>query len=133
MLQRIHLTVTVALFIAVLFLGWSSITSGLAAERAAEVAAAMRADALRLVSTAPREPVEHVVIEVGDVLEILDDYNAEVSGKQEVAADGKVLLPDAGWVRVAGLTREQAEQALTGALAPYFVHAQVRVRVTKAE
>ena len=120
MLQRIHMTLTLALFLAVLFLGWRS--------REAErlLRAATQQGALHA-----REPVDEIVVEVGDVLQIIDEYNRDVCGQQAVAADGRILLPSAGWVRVAGLTRPEVEQALTALLEPYHVQALVRVRVNK--
>ncbi len=138
MLQRVHLAVTLMLLVGVLFLAWSNHRSGLAAARASEVAAMMREDVQRVMGEAAErerlapEPVEHIVIGVGDELELSDDYGNLAKERQEVALDGKVLLPDAGWVHVAGMTREEVEEALTRALAPYYVASQVRVKVTKA-
>ena len=80
---------------------------------------------------AARQPVEHVVVEVGDELQLIDEYNPDVHGTVTVAEDGKVLLPEAGWIFVAGKTREQVEEEMTKALAVYFVESQVRVIVKK--
>jgi len=121
MLQRIHFAVTGLVFVAVLVLAW---TSRLSAARATEAAMAWRAEAAR-------QPVEHVVVEVGDELQLIDEYNPDVHGTVTVAEDGKVLLPEAGWIFVAGKTREQVEEEMTKALAVYFVESQVRVIVKK--
>lgn len=130
-LQRIHLAVTLLLLVAVLFLAWANHRSSVAALRATEAAMSLRAEALHRAAEA-RQPVEHVVVEVGDRLQIVDQYNPDVHGVLEVAEDGKVPLPQAGWVFVAGMTREQVEQALTKALEDYFVSSDVRVIVRKA-
>ncbi len=136
MLQRIHLAVTVFLLAAVVFLIW---TNQRATATAREIAQAARAEAeqrmlaaLDALRRARSEPVEHIVIGVGDVLEINDSYNQELCVTEKVAADGKVLLPDAGWVHVAGLTRQEAEQLLTEACRPYFVEVDIKVKVTEA-
>lgn len=134
MLQRIHFVVTVLLLVAVLVLAWSTHRSSQAAAQAAEVAAALRAEVAERAALERRapEPVAHVIVEVGDRIQFLDERNPnEVKGVVDVAEDGKIPLPEVGWVFVAGMTREEVEQALTKALAPYFVESEVRVIVKK--
>lgn len=128
MLQRIHFAVTVSLFVAVLALTWTSYAS---AARARELAQAMRAEAVAREEAArrARQPVEHIVIAVGDHLELVDQYNDELHCKLTVSADGKILVPEVGWVAVAGLTREDAEKTLTEVLSRYYVECDVKVVV----
>lgn len=134
MLQRIHLAVTFFLFLAVGFLAWTNLESRRAATMAAEMAMAARDEAEFRLQEAldaeqrARAKVDHIVIEVGDQLEIIDSYNS-LRVAETVAADGKVLLPEAGWVDVAGLTREEAEKRLTAALRPFFVEVDIKVKV----
>jgi len=130
-LQRIHLAVTGLLLVAVLGLVWASHRSRVAALRAAEEAMALRAEALERAAAA-RQPVAHVVVEVGDQLQLVDELNPDaVHAIVTVAEDGKVPLPEAGWVFVHGKTREEVERILTEALAPYFFESRVRVLVKK--
>lgn len=108
---------------------WSTRRSSQAAAQAADVA-------LVLEEAEPgagaRLPVEHVVVEVRDRLQLLDEYNPDaLRGTVTVAQDGKIPLPDAGWVFVAGMTREEVEQELTRVLSRYFVQSEVRVIVKK--
>ena len=128
MLQRIHLAVTVLLFVAVLVLAWSARRSNLSA---ADVARALRAEMAER-EAAARQPVEHVIVEVGDRLQLVDEYNPDaVHGTVTVAEDGKIPVPEVGWVFVAGKTREDVEQELTDVLKPYFLDSKVRVIVLK--
>jgi PAS domain-containing protein len=77
-------------------------------------------------------PVDHIVVEVGDVIETLDQHrNVDFGEQAAVQADGKVLLHDVGWVEIAGLTREEVEQRLTEAYAPYYQDLTVNVIVHK--
>lgn len=134
MLQRIHFVVTILLLLAVLVLTWSTNRSSQAAAQAAEVAAALRAEmgARAAQEREAPEPVADVIVEVGDKIQFIDEFNPnEIKGVVDVAEDGKIPLPHAGWVFVAGLTREQVEEALTKSLAPYFVESEVRVIVKK--
>ncbi|HEX6885911.1 MAG TPA: polysaccharide biosynthesis/export family protein [Planctomycetota bacterium] len=131
-LQRIHLAVTGLLLVAVLVLAWASHSSRAAALRAAEEAMALRAEAHERAAAA-RQPVAHVVVEIGDQLQMIDEFNPDVHGTVTVAEDGKVPLPQAGWVFVHGKTREEVEQILSEALAPYFLESKVRVIVKKAD
>ena len=79
-----------------------------------------------------RLPVEHIIIQVGDELDLVDFANSGMGDSTEaVAADGKVLVPGAGWVHVAGLTREDAEHAITQALQPFYERIDVKVKVRR--
>jgi len=131
MLQRVHLAFTGILLVALGWLAQANHRAGIVAAEAEKAAHDMKVNALHMLGQIAARPTsKEIVIEVGDELEILDRYGQqEVAGKQVVAADGKILLPDTGWLFVEGMTREQAEQAITAALAPYFVEVQVYVRV----
>jgi hypothetical protein len=131
MLQRIHFVVTVLLLVAVLGLAWAGQQSAREAARATEMAMAARAEALERMEAASRarQRVEHIVIEVGDELQLVDAYNPDLCCKVTVAADGKILVPEVGWVAVAGLTREDAEKTLTEVLSRYYVECDVKVVV----
>src|SRR5262249_12321821 len=123
----IHFAVTVLLLVAVLGLAWSAYRYRTALVQARE------AERAALLEKKAPEPVAHVVVEVGDQLQFIDENNPnEVKGVVDVAEDGKIPCPELGWVFVAGKTREEVEQELTKALAPYFVESNVRVIVKKA-
>ena len=82
-----------------------------------------------MVAPAPPAPAEHVVLQVGDTVEIRDHYNQFVQATKTVAADGKLLVPNAGWVQVAGMTREEAETYITTKLAPFYMKTDVTLEV----
>ena len=72
------------------------------------------------------------VAEAGDVIETLDQHRQIDFGEQVVVQpDGKVLLIDLGWIDVAGRTREELEQMLTEAYAPYYADLTVNVILHK--
>ena len=100
----------------------------------AERARALAAQTAEQARGAAATPVEHIVVEVGDLLETFDQHrNIDFSEQAAVQADGKVLLHDVGWVDVAGLTREEVEQRLTEAYAPYYKDLTVNVIVHKGQ
>ena len=131
MLQRIHLAVTVLLFLTVLVLAWSLRSWSVSATQAGDAARALQAEVAA--RAAARQPVEHVIVEVGDRLQLIDEHNPDaVHGIVTVAEDGKIPVPEVGWVFVAGRTREEVEQELTRLLSRYFIQSEVRVIVKKA-
>ncbi|MCP3918597.1 MAG: hypothetical protein GY711_23870 [bacterium] len=81
-----------------------------------------------LAQAAPTGPVEHVIYAVGDRLRI-----ANVTGNHEpnvhatVARDGKILLPEIGWVDIAGKAREDVEGLLTKTYLQYYEHADIKI------
>jgi protein involved in polysaccharide export with SLBB domain len=100
-------------------------------------AEAARAEALAVdvsrLQAAVAPALEAVVVEVGDVIEILDQHRiVDLSEQALVQPDGKVLLHDVGWIDVVGLTREQVEQRLAEAYAPYYQDLTVNAIVHKA-
>lgn len=68
---------------------------------------------------------------LGDGDEISVDVwsHPELSGHHLVGPDGKITLPIAGTMKLAGLTREEAQQTVTGSLARYYPDLSVTVRV----
>jgi len=53
----------------------------------------------------------------------------ELSGKHIVGPDGRITLPLVGTMRLTDLSREQAAQAITKKLAPFYTDLSVAVRV----
>jgi hypothetical protein len=113
-------------WILIFVLGASTVLLGLhgraqganaAAERDrahAQAAAAMEAIAeLRASEAAAREPVESIVIGVGDDLRVKNDVYGNIEQNTQVQLDGQALFREVGWVAVAGRTRQQVEQELT--------------------
>jgi len=76
-------------------------------------------------------PSTHPTIRIGDTVRITDDYNPELNAEKGVAADGKILVPDVGWIHVVGLTREEAEGRLQEACDPFFVDTAIHVEVCR--
>ncbi len=67
----------------------------------------------------------------GDELTLECAGRPELSGKHILGPDGRVTLPLAGPVTLAGLTREQAAAAIVTALSPYYNNLAVTVRIDK--
>ncbi|MEW6072323.1 MAG: polysaccharide biosynthesis/export family protein [Planctomycetota bacterium] len=72
---------------------------------------------------------EENYVSIGDAVTYVDTYNPEVKGTGIVDIDGTILLPEAGAVSVAGLTRSEVETKLTQKLSPYYVETDVRVMI----
>lgn len=66
-----------------------------------------------------------------------DEITVDMSGRPELEAklivgpDGRISLPLAGEVRVAGLTRHESAKALESALSAYYSNLAVQITVTK--
>ncbi len=67
----------------------------------------------------------------GDAISIDFGGRTELSSKQIIGPDGKVTLPLAGSVDVAGQTREAAAQTILTAMAPYYASLSATVGVEK--
>ncbi|HEX6906783.1 MAG TPA: polysaccharide biosynthesis/export family protein [Terriglobales bacterium] len=68
------------------------------------------------VTVAARQGASSLVIGPGDEVDI-NVYGApDLSGHTRVGSDGNISLPLVGYVRVAGLTSDQAQQAISGQL-----------------
>jgi len=131
MLHRLHVATTVLLLISVVTL-WLR-------DRAARIEATVALDRLyaeteRHMDTLQRERAalgEPLVVRVGDELVLVDPGHPELEVRETVAADGRILLPEVGWVPVTGLSREELEKTLNAALAPYYLEVDVKVKITR--
>jgi len=72
---------------------------------------------------------EQNYVTIGDQIQFFDSFNDDVRGTVEVDIDGTILLPQAGSVFVAGMTRSELESFLTQKLSPYFAQTDVRVKI----
>ena len=73
---------------------------------------------------------EENYVTIGDQVAFADTYNAELTGTGRVDIDGTIMVPDAGPVHVAGLTRSEIEGLLTQKLSPYYTQTDIRVMIT---
>ena len=71
------------------------------------------------------------VLGPGDTLQIDLWGGITQSQTRMVERDGRVMLPEAGSVQVAGLTLERAEQLIAGVLKPQFRNVQVAVSLAR--
>lgn len=130
MWKRLHLALTIVLAVGIVFSLLLQRQATALAQRSAEEARMEAAHAMQLVREKERPaPVEHIVIGVGDAVALIDQYGHDLGEVQVVAADGKILLPGAGWVLVAERTRDQAEAMVTEALKPFYDQVDVKIRV----
>lgn len=121
MLQRIHLVTTALLFAAVVWFG-------LQAHSNARIVRALKS---REVSRAPL-PLEEVILNRGDSIILTFPHNPEYNTIAKLDIDGTVLLQSLGHVLLAGKTRAEAEEYLRAQYAPFFEHAELFIRVSKA-
>lgn len=126
MLRRLHAATTILLFLSVLWLVWVN-----AVERERLRAAAQETHERLQSALAARETPGELVLEVGDRVTFVDPYNPELATTEEVALDGHVLVPGAGWIPVAGLSRPEAERTVTEALRPYYREVDVKLKVER--
>lgn len=75
--------------------------------------------------------VTSYVLDDGDELTIEIWGRTELSGKHVIGPDGKISLPLTGPIALAGLTREDAERAVTKAYSAYYSNLAAVVRVDK--
>lgn len=136
MLQRVHLAVTVFLFLAVGFMAWVNLESRRTAAVAREVAMAARMEAeerLRAVLEAEqhaRAQTDPAVIEAGDVLEVFDALDLGLQSVEAVVPEnGIVAIPGLMPVKVAGLTCEEAAEALSEAGRAVRMRSHMKVRI----
>jgi polysaccharide export outer membrane protein len=67
----------------------------------------------------------------GDEITVDVWNHAELSGHHVIGPDGKITLPIAGVLKVAGLTREEAQTAVMNGLSRYYSDLAVTVRVDR--
>jgi polysaccharide export outer membrane protein len=79
------------------------------------------------------EPAEDEEYRLGKGDEIAVDYagRPDLSAKLVIGPDGRITLPLAGDLVLAGLTRSQAAAAIEAALTPYYSNLAAQVAVTK--
>ena len=73
---------------------------------------------------------EQNYVTIGDSITYIDTYHPdETRGTAVVDVDGTILMPDAGSVFVAGMTRAELESFLTQKLSPYWTETDVQVEI----
>lgn len=79
------------------------------------------------------EPAANEEYQLGGGDEITLEFagRPDISGKHTVGPDGRITLPMAGAITVAGLTREQAAQAIDQAMSKYYTNITCIVGVDK--
>lgn len=79
------------------------------------------------------EPAANEEYELGGGDDISLDFpgRPEISGKHTIGPDGRITLPSAGAINVAGLTREQAAKAIEQAMSKYYNNVTCIVGVDK--
>jgi polysaccharide export outer membrane protein len=79
------------------------------------------------------EPAADEVYRLGKGDEITVDFSGrpEIQAKLIIGPDGRISLPQAGDLMMAGLTRAEAAKAIETALASYYSNLEVMVTVTK--
>jgi len=111
-------------WILILVLGGATVMLALHGRRSAALAAAERQHAMvqaemarallaEMQERTPAEPVEQIVVGVGDVLTVHSDASSAVRQTTEVQRDGQALFADVGWVKVAGRSRPEVEAELS--------------------
>lgn len=65
------------------------------------------------------EPVDQIVVAVGDLLHVQLQYGEELT-TTEVQLDGQALFQGIGWLSVAGKSRPEVEELLTARYAPHY-------------
>ncbi len=133
MLQRLHLATTLVLLVAAAFLGARSLRAeaayqarldelkGVVEGLQATTVVAQDSDARNSVAAEGPPRTDFSLIGVGDLLQIIDRaHPQDITQTCTVARDGMVLLPQAGWVMVAGKTLPEIDAALNEALSFYY-------------
>jgi polysaccharide export outer membrane protein len=79
------------------------------------------------------EPSANEAYQLGRGDEISLDFNGrpELSGKKVVGPDGRITLPLAGSIELAGKTREEAAQVIATALTPFYSNITLTVGVDR--
>lgn len=79
------------------------------------------------------EPAEDEEYRLGKGDEIVIDFpgRPEMQAKLTIGPDGRITLPLAGDLTMAGLTRNEAAHAVTNALDKYYAHLEAQITVSK--
>lgn len=70
---------------------------------------------------------EENYVTIGDRVTFADTFHPELKLQSAVDIDGTIMVPEAGPVHVAGLTRSEIEGLLTQKLSPYYTQTDIRV------
>ncbi len=84
-----------------------------------------------LLSAFEAAPEEEYRLGAGDEVEIDVAGRPELSRKETVGPDGRVTMPLPGEIKVAGLTRREAEATIEASLRQYYVEPSVSIVVTR--
>lgn len=76
-------------------------------------------------------PDEEYLLGKGDEITIDFTGRSDLQAKLVVGPDGRISLPLAGEIMVAGLTRNDAADAIVKALSPYYANLAAQITVTK--
>jgi polysaccharide export outer membrane protein len=74
---------------------------------------------------------EEYTLGAGDEISIQYPGRAELGSKDVVGPDGRITLPLAGPIKIAGMSREEAAKTIAGALSAYYTNLTATVEVTK--
>jgi hypothetical protein len=96
-----------------------ALASALERERAMAQAADAQALLMELQARNRPEPVEQIVVSVGDTLTVHGE-DGVVHQATEVQIDGQALFEFIGWLPVAGKSRPEVEELLTARYAPFY-------------
>ncbi len=72
---------------------------------------------------------EENYVSLGDSVAFVDSFHPELQGTARVDIDGTIMVPEAGPVHVAGLTRSEIEGLLTQKLSPYYEQNDIQVQI----
>ncbi|MCZ6599187.1 MAG: polysaccharide biosynthesis/export family protein [Planctomycetota bacterium] len=72
---------------------------------------------------------EENYVSIGDSILFADSFHPELRGGGKVDIDGTIIVPEAGAVHVAGLTRSEIEGLLTQKLSPYYEQNDIQVQI----
>ena len=111
-------------------MAWLGVSVVAAQQKAATPTTATQEPTAKPSSAAsPVTPPADYVIGKGDVLEVVYRDEKEISGDRLVRPDGKITIPLVGDVEVAGLSPEQARQAVVKASAELYKNPTITLGV----
>jgi len=137
MTKRMHQALTAFLALCVLVLLWSNYASYVRSQVALEQMHAELAQSMAAIQQSQElraaldllVPEDELVIGVGDVVEIVFEHNRDETTIERVARDGMILVPAAGWVRVGGRSRDEAEREVNERLQEFYADERVHLVV----
>jgi len=75
--------------------------------------------------------VKSYTLEAGDEITVEVWGHAELSGHHILGPDGRITLPVAGDLKIVGLTREDAEHAISSAFSKYYSELAATIRIDR--